>query len=129
MKNVTSIELLEASQGILHVNGKFLNLVELDSIYVEAYEPIFILWVNCFKSLNIRVYVSDGDSMNQIMVVSMVVTKDAFAYNQKYHNESSKRELKELFIQDDKVLLISDFKLCDAKPFSSKCARTRFQKP
>jgi small subunit ribosomal protein S16e len=97
-KNATAVALVEAGHGVLRVNGKPLNLIEPESMRLKAYEPIFILGGNRFKDLSIRVRVSGGGSMNQIMAVRMAVAKGVVAYYQKYHDESSKRELKELLL-------------------------------
>ena len=97
-KNATAVALVESGHGVLRVNGKPLNLIEPESMRLKVYEPIFILGGNRFKDLSIRVRVSGGGSMNQIMAVRMAVAKGVVAYYQKYHDESSKRELKELLL-------------------------------
>ena len=127
-KNATAVALVEAGHGVLRVNGKPLNLIEPESMRLKVYEPIFILGGNRFKKLSIRVRVSGGGSMNQIMAVRMAVAKGVVAYYQKYHDESSKRELKELLLQYDKGLLVSDSRRCEPKQFGGKGARARFQK-
>ena len=114
-KNATAVALVEAGHGVLRVNGKPLNLIEPESMRLKAYEPIFILGGNRFKDLSIRVRVSGGGPMNQIMAVRMAVAKGVVAYYQKYHDESSKRELKELLLQYDKGLLVSDSRRCEPK--------------
>ena len=50
------------------------------------------------------------------------------AFYQKYHDEQSKRELKELFLQYDKLLVVADPRRAEPKKFGGKGARSRFQK-
>ena len=66
--------------------------------------------------------------MNQIMAVRMAIAKSIIAYYQKYADESTKRALKEIFLQYDKGLLVSDARRCEPKRFGGKGARARFQK-
>merc|ERR1719424_2599781 len=67
-------------------------------------------------------------SMNQIMAVRMAIAKAVIAFAQKYEDEQSKRELKDLLLQYDKMLLTSDSRRCEPKKFGGKGARARFQK-
>ena len=62
------------------------------------------------------------------MAVRMAVAKALIAYTQKYEDETSKREIKELFAQYDKGLLVSDSRRCEPKKFGGRGARARFQK-
>ena len=94
----------------------------------KVYEPIFIVGANKFKDLSIRVRVKGGGAMNQVMAVRMAISKALIAYNQKYADESTKRDLKELFMQYDKGLLVSDARRCEPKKFGGPGARARFQK-
>ena len=94
----------------------------------KVYEPIFILGANKFKDLSIRVRVSGGGSMNQVMAVRMAISKGIISYTQKYSDETTKREMKELLVSYDKGLLVSDSRRCEPKKFGGKGARARFQK-
>ena len=62
------------------------------------------------------------------MAVRAAIAKGVIAYYQKYKDEQSKRELKELFVQYDKGLVVSDSRRCEPKKFGGKGARSRFQK-
>ena len=56
------------------------------------------------------------------------IAKAILAFYQKYHDEQSKRELKEVFLQYDKTLIVTDPRRCEPKKFGGKGARSRFQK-
>ena len=95
---------------------------------LKVYEPVFILGANRFKDLAIRVRVRGGGSMAQVIAVRQAVAKAIIAYAQRFSDESSKRELKDLLLQYDKTLLTSDSRRCEPKKFGGKGARARFQK-
>ena len=75
-----------------------------------------------------RVRVSGGGSCSQVMAIRQAISKGLIAFYQKYHDETTKRELKELMIQYDKGLLIADPRRCEPKKFGGRGARSRFQK-
>ena len=127
-KNATAVALVQEGHGIIRVNGKRLDLVEPESMRTKVYEPVFIIGGNRFKDLSIRVRVKGSGAMAQVMAIRMAIAKGVISYYQKYHDEQSKRELKELFSQYDKGLLVSDARRCEPKKFGGKGARARFQK-
>jgi small subunit ribosomal protein S16e len=127
-KNATAVALVQEGKGIIRVNGKPLHLIEPESMRTKVFEPIFIVGGNRFKDLSIRVRVQGGGSMVQVMAVRMAIAKGLLAYYQKYRDEATRRELKELFAQYDKNLLVSDDRRCEPKKFGGRGARARFQK-
>ena len=127
-KNATAVALCQEGHGLIRVNGKPLNLIEPESMRTKVYEPIFLLGGNKFKNLTIRIRVSGGGSMNQVMAVRMCIAKAVIAYYSKYHDEQSKNELKDLLLQYDKGLIVADSRRCEPKKFGGPGARARFQK-
>ena len=127
-KNATAVALCQDGTGVLRVNGKPIQLLEPQSMRTKVYEPIFILGANRFKNLSIRVRVRGGGSMAQCMAVRMAIAKSIIAYSQRFEDESTKRELKDLLLQYDKNLLTSDPRRCEPKKFGGKGARARYQK-
>ena len=133
-KNATAVALVQEGTGLIRVNGKPLHLIEPQSMLTKVYEPLFILGANKFKDLSIRVRVSGGGSMNQVMAVRMAIAKGVISYTQKYSDETTlliyptKREMKELLVSYDKGLLVSDSRRCEPKKFGGAGARARFQK-
>ena len=115
-------------EGVIRVNGRPIQLMEPESMRIKAFEPIFLIGGNKFKDLSIRVRVKGSGSMAQVMAVRQAIARGVIAYYQKYYDEASKRELKELFVQYDKSLLVSDERRCEPKKFGGKGARARFQK-
>ena len=127
-KNATAVALCQSGNGLIRVNGKPLHLIEPESMKSKVYEPLFILGANKFKDLSIRVRVTGGGAMAQVIAVRMAISKAVVAYAQKYLDEQTKREYKELLISYDKGLIISDSRRCEPKKFGGKGARARFQK-
>ena len=137
-KNATAVALVQGvdkgadgrkgGQGVIRVNGKPLQLIEPESMRMKVYEPIFIVGADRFQDLSIRVRVKGSGSMAQVMAVRMAIAKGIISYYQKYKDEQSKREIKDLFIQYDKGLLVQDSRRCEPKKFGGPGARARFQK-
>ena len=127
-KNATAVATCTEGSGFIKVNGKPLNLMEPETLRLKLFEPILLVGGNKFKDLNIRVRVNGGGSSNQVYAVRQAVSKALLSFYQKYHDEQSKRELKEIFLQYDRNLLVTDPRRCEPKKFGGKGARSRFQK-
>ena len=127
-KNATAVATCTNGTGSIRVNGKALGLIEPESLRIKALEPILLVGGNKFKEVNIRVRVQGGGQTNQVFAVRQAIAKALLAYYQKYHDEQSKRELKEIFLQYDKTLVVTDPRRCEPKKFGGKGARARFQK-
>ena len=82
---------------------------------IKVVEPILLLGQKRFENLNVRVKVRGGGSTSQAMAIRMSIAKGIIAFTQKYDDESTKRELKELLLQYDKGLLIADPRRCEPK--------------
>ena len=127
-KTATAVAVCTAGTGSIRVNGKALGLIEPESLRLKALEPILLVGGNKFKEVNIRVRVNGGGPSNQVFAVRQALAKALLAYYQKYHDEQSKRELKEVFLQYDKTLIVTDPRRAEPKKFGGKGARARFQK-
>ena len=127
-KTATAVAICTQGSGSIRVNGKALGLLEPESLRIKAFEPILLVGGNKFKEVNIRVRVSGGGQTNQVFAVRQAIAKALLAYYQKYHDEQSKRELKEVFLQYDKTLIVTDPRRAEPKKFGGKGARARFQK-
>ena len=127
-KNATAVAVCSSGKGFIRVNGRAINLLEPASMRMKVMEPIFLMGGNKFKDLNIRCRVNGGGSTSQVLAIRQAIAKAVIAFYQKYHDEASKRELKDLLIQYDKSLLVSDPRRCEPKKFGGRGARARFQK-
>ena len=127
-KNATAVAICQEGHGLIRVNGKPLHLIEPASMRTKAFEPFFITGANRYKNLTIRVRVSGGGSTAQVLAVRQATAKALIAYTQRFSDEQTKLELRDLFLQYDKTLLVSDSRRCEPKKFGGKGARARFQK-
>lgn len=127
-KNATAVATCTEGTGYIRVNGKSLSIMEPASMRLKAQEPIFLLGANRFKDLNIRVRVRGGGPTSQVLAIRQAIAKAIIAFAQKYDDESTKREMKDLLLQYDKGLLVADPRRCEPKKFGGRGARARFQK-
>mmetsp|Transcript_4391 Transcript_4391/g.5043 ORF Transcript_4391/g.5043 Transcript_4391/m.5043 type:complete len:144 (+) Transcript_4391:24-455(+) len=127
-KNAVAVSTCVKGKGIIRVNGRPLELVEPANLRIKLYEPILLVGGKHFKKVTMRIRVRGGGSSNQIFAIRQAMAKALLAYYQKFEDEQSKRELKDLFLQYDRNLLVSDYRRCEPKKFGGKGARSRFQK-
>lgn len=81
-----------------------------------------------FSDVDIRVRVKGGGRVAQIYAIRQAISRALVAYYQKYVDEASKKEIKEMLVQYDRTLLVSDPRRCEPKKFGGPGARARYQK-
>lgn len=81
-----------------------------------------------FSGVDIKVRVRGGGHVAQIYAVRQAVSKALVAYYQKFVDEASKKEIKDILIQYDRTLLVADPRRCEPKKFGGPGARARYQK-
>ena len=81
-----------------------------------------------FLDVDIKVRVSGGGRVAQIYAVRQAISRALVAYYQKYVDEASKKEIKDMLVQYDRTLLVSDPRRCEPKKFGGPGARARYQK-
>jgi len=94
----------------------------------KLHEPIYLLGKEKFAAVDIRVRVNGGGHVSQIYAIRQAISKALVAYYQKYVDEASKKELKDILIQYDRTLLVADPRRCEPKKFGGPGARARYQK-
>ncbi len=78
-----------------------------------------------FADVDIRVRVRGGGQTAQIYAIRQSIAKSIVAYYQKYVNETSKREIKEILMGYDRALLVADSRHAEPKKFGGGSARAR----
>mmetsp|Transcript_8791 Transcript_8791/g.16309 ORF Transcript_8791/g.16309 Transcript_8791/m.16309 type:complete len:92 (+) Transcript_8791:349-624(+) len=81
-----------------------------------------------FSGLDLRCRVKGGGHVSQIYAVRQAIAKAIVAYYQKYVDEATKKEIKDLLLEYDRTLLVADPRRCEPKKFGGRGARARFQK-
>lgn len=56
------------------------------------------------------------------------IAKSLVAYYQKFVDEASKKEIRDILVSFDRALLVADPRRCEPKKFGGRGARARFQK-
>lgn len=127
-KNAIAVATCKKGTGVIRVNGYPLDVLEPAPLRIKAYEPVLLLGPKAFSQLDIRVRVKSGGYTSQIYAVRQAISKAIIAYNQKFVDEHTKRQLKEKLIQYDRSLLVTDPRRCEPKKYGGPGARARRQK-
>ncbi|ETI44660.1 40S ribosomal protein S16 [Phytophthora nicotianae CJ01A1] len=127
-KNATAVAYCKRGHGLIKVNGTPIELVEPEILRVKTYEPVLLLGQQRFANVDIRIRVKGGGHTAQIYAIRQAIAKAIVAYYQKYVDEASKKEIKDILLAYDRTLLVADPRRCEAKKFGGSSARARFQK-
>lgn len=127
-KTATALAHCKRGQGIIRVNGRPLELVQPDTLKLKVLEPVLLLGHEKFAGVDINVKVRGGGHTSQVYAIRQAVAKALVAYYQKYVDEASKNEIKDILVQYDRSLLVSDPRRQEPKKFGGPGARARYQK-
>lgn len=128
-KTAVAVALVRSGNGNVRVNGCPIHTVKPDVLRIKVYEPLLVLgkerWIN---KVDIRLRVKGGGYTAQIYAMRQAIAKGVVAYYQKYIDEASKKEIKDLLMAYDRSLIVADPRRCEPKKFGGRSARARFQK-
>merc|ERR1719277_798794 len=79
-------------------------------------------------NLDFKIRVSGGGYTSQIYAIRQAIARGIIAFNQKYVDEATKKDIKDTLSAYDKTLVVSDPRRCEPKKFGGRGARARFQK-
>lgn len=127
-KTATAVAFCKRGNGMIKVNGKPLNLVEPVTLRMKVQEPVLLLGKERCAGIDIRVRAKGGGQVAQLYAIRQAISKAIVAYYQKFVDEASKKEIKDLLVQYDRSLLVADPRRCEAKKFGGPGARARYQK-
>nr|CAH0100427.1 unnamed protein product [Daphnia galeata] len=127
-KTATAVAYCKRGHGLIKVNGRPLSIIEPRLLQYKLYEPILLLGKDRFAGVDIRIRVNGGGHVAQVYAIRQAIAKSLVAYYQKYVDEASKQEIKDILINYDRSLLVSDPRRCEAKKFGGPGARARYQK-
>jgi len=102
--------------------------VQPETLRFKVREPLLLLGNERFKNVDIRVRVNGGGHTSQIYAIRQAIAKSIVAYYQKFVDEASKREVKDILLSYDRTLLVADPRRCEPKKFGGAGARARYQK-
>ena len=127
-KTAVAVAYVTDGKGLVKVNGQPLKLVEPEILRYKVYEPILLLGKETFSKIDVRIRVKGGGYTAQIYAIRQALAKGIVAWTQKYIDEATKNQLKEILVTYDRTLLVADPRRCEPKKFGGKGARARFQK-
>lgn len=120
--------------GQFRVNSMPIETVKPDILRIKVYEPLLLLGAGNSETrgkwggLNFRVRVKGGGYTSQIYAIRQAIARGIIAWNQKYVDEATKKEIRDLLAAYDKTLVVSDPRRREPKKFGGRGARARFQK-
>merc|ERR1712214_263635 len=91
-------------------------------------EPVLLLGKDRFADIDIRIRVKGGGHVSQVYAIRQALSKSLVAYYQKFVDEQSKQEIKDILVQFDRSLLVADPRRNEPKKFGGPGARARYQK-
>ncbi|CAE8637031.1 unnamed protein product, partial [Polarella glacialis] len=93
-----------------------------------VYEPLLLLGKDRCSKVDIRLRVKGGGFTGQVYALRQAIAKGIVAYYQKFIDEASKKEIKDILMAYDRSLIVADPRRCEPKKFGGRSARSRFQK-
>merc|ERR1711924_403303 len=127
-KTAVAVAFVKKGVGRCKINGVPIELVEPEALRDKAWEPILLLGAQRYSGVDIRIRVKGGGYTSQIHAIRQAIAKALVAWYQKFVDEASKREIKEILMQYARSLLVADPRRPEPKKFGGRGARSRFQK-
>ncbi|XP_069346886.1 small ribosomal subunit protein uS9-like isoform X1 [Eulemur rufifrons] len=127
-KPATAVVHCRRGNGLIKVNGRPLEMIELCTLQYKLLEPVLLLSKEQFAGVDSRVHVKGGGHLAQIYAIHQSIYKALVSYYQKYMDEASKKEIKDILIQYDQTLLLADSGRCESKKFGGPGAHAHYQK-
>merc|ERR1719189_527936 len=127
-KTAVAVALVRTGKGEFRVNGCPLHTVKPDLLRVKVYEPFLLLGKKRCNKLDIKLRCKGGGFTAQIYAMRQAIAKGIVAYYQKFIDEATKKEIKDVLMQYDRSLIVADPRRREPKKFGGRSARARFQK-
>ena len=127
-KTAVAVAYCKRGRGMIKINGCPLEFVQPEALRLKVMEPILLLGTPRFANVDIRIRVKGGGYTSQLYAIRQALGKSLVAFYQKYVDESSKQEIKDILQSYDKSLLVADPRRREPKKFGGPSARARYQK-
>lgn len=105
-----------------------MDLLEPDILKLKAFEPLWILGENGLNDIDIRVRVQGGGYVSKIYAIRQAIARGLIKYFEKFINEAKMSQIRDIFINYDRSLLIGDPRQTEPKKAGGKGARSKYQK-
>merc|ERR1712232_656596 len=127
-KTATAVAYCKEGKGMIKINSKPLELLEPQILRYKVYEPLLLLGQERFAMVDIRIRVRGGGPVARVYAIRQALAKAIVAYYQKYVDEAAKQKIKQILLEYDRTLLVSDPRRTEPKKFGGPGARARYQK-
>ena len=136
-KTAVAVALVKEGSGQFRINGMPLDSISPEMLRIKVYEPLLLLGKGSsapdqdkgkWGKLDFRIRVKGGGYVSQIYAIRQAIARGIIAFNQKYVDEATKKDMKDALMAYNKSLVISDPRRCEPKKFGGRGARARFQK-
>ncbi|CAE6959028.1 RPS16A [Symbiodinium sp. CCMP2592] len=125
-KTAVAVALVRSGSGQVRLNGCPLHTVKPDILRVKVYEPLLLLGKDRCSKVDIRLRVKGGGFTGQIYALRQAVAKGIVAYYQKFIDEASKKEIKDILMAYDRSLIVADPRRCEPKKFGGQVLHDLF---
>merc|ERR1712096_486329 len=95
-KTAVAVAHCKQGQGLIRINGVPIDLVQPETLRFKVFEPMLLVGRDRFDKVDIRVRVKGGGHTSQIYAIRQAIAKSLIAYYQKYVDEASKKEIKDV---------------------------------
>lgn len=127
-KSAVAVAVVQNGTGMIRVNGTPLDFVNPPTLRIKCMEPILLLGKDCFSKIDMRIRVRGGGHTSQIYAIRQAIAKGVIVYYQKFVDEATKKEIKDILVKYDRNLVAVDPRQCEPKKFGGPGARARYQK-
>merc|ERR1712063_3145 len=127
-KTAVAVAYCKRGRGLLKINGCPVGFVQPEALRTKVMEPVLLLGFDRFSQVDIRIRVKGGGYTSQLYAIRQAIGKSLVAYYQKYVDEASKQEIKDILLSYDRTLLVADPRRREPKKFGGPSARARYQK-
>jgi|Transcript_19811 small subunit ribosomal protein S16e len=114
--------------GVVRVNGTPLDLIQPHILKLKLFEPFLLLGNEKFGDIDIRIRVKGGGQVSRIYAIRQAISRGILRYIEKFVNESEKMKLRNIYLNYDRSLLVTDSRMIESKKAGGRGARSRFQK-
>merc|ERR1719171_1711702 len=132
-KNAVAVALVKKGRGQIRLNGMPIDSLTPEILRVKVYEPLLLLGkgqegvAGKWGQLDFKIRVRGGGYVSQIYAIRQAISRGIIAFNQKFVDEATKKDIKDTLSAYDKTLVVSDPRRCEPKKFGGRGARARFQ--
>merc|ERR1712194_304822 len=135
-KTAVAVAMVKSGNGNFRINGMPISTLTPEILRVKVYEPLLLLGkgkagetsTGKWGSMDFKIRVKGGGYTSQIYAIRQAIARGIIAYNAKYVDGATKKEVKDCLQSYDKTLVMSDPRRCEPKKFGGRGARARFQK-